>query len=159
MTRIAKFDHQGVPLSHLSSDMLVHWVKVIWAKDCDFWTTQGWEINFFQTKHWHVRTIVHPNINFSHSVIQEFDCFAHTDWMGLWGGDQWGRINSTLFMFWMWQCLFEIKKNNEKLRSCVPWFRWFIAPLANSAAIKVDKKSEVMFLKLLILFVKTLKMP
>ena len=28
--------------------MLVHWVKVIWAKDGDFWTTQGWEINFFR---------------------------------------------------------------------------------------------------------------
>ena len=42
--------------------MLVHWVKVIWAKDGEFWTTQGWEINFFQTKHWHARTIVHPNV-------------------------------------------------------------------------------------------------
>ena len=28
--------------------MLVHWVKVIWAKDGDFWTTQGWEIIFFR---------------------------------------------------------------------------------------------------------------
>ena len=28
--------------------MLVHWVKVIWAKDGDFWTTQGGEINFFR---------------------------------------------------------------------------------------------------------------
>ena len=32
MTHIAKFGHQ----SNLSSDMLVHWVKVIWAKDGDF---------------------------------------------------------------------------------------------------------------------------
>ena len=40
----------------------MHWVKVIWAKDGDFWTTQGWEISFFQTKHWHVWTIVHPNL-------------------------------------------------------------------------------------------------
>ena len=45
--------------------MLVHWVKVIWAKDCDFWTTQGWEINFFQTKHWHVWLTVHRNIELS----------------------------------------------------------------------------------------------
>ena len=40
----------------------MHWVKVIWAKDGDFWTTQGWEISFFQTKHCHVRTIVHPEL-------------------------------------------------------------------------------------------------
>ena len=43
--------------------------------------------------------------------------------------------------------------------SVFPGFQWFIAPLANSSAIKVDKKSEAMFPKLLILFVKTLKMP
>ena len=31
----------GATESNLSSDMLVHWVKVIRAKDGDFWTTQG----------------------------------------------------------------------------------------------------------------------
>ena len=44
MTHIVKFGHQGAPGSILSSDMLVHRVKVIWAKDGDSWTTQGWEI-------------------------------------------------------------------------------------------------------------------
>ena len=32
----------------LINDIKIYWVKVISSKDCDFWTTQGWEINFFR---------------------------------------------------------------------------------------------------------------
>ena len=31
----------------LINDIKIYRVKVIWAKDGDSWTTQGWEINFF----------------------------------------------------------------------------------------------------------------
>ena len=32
----------------LINDIKIYRVKVIWAKDGDSWTTQGWEINFFR---------------------------------------------------------------------------------------------------------------
>ena len=32
----------------LINDIKIYWVKVISSKNCDFWTTQGWEINFFR---------------------------------------------------------------------------------------------------------------
>ena len=46
MTHIAKFGHQ----SNLSSDMLEHWVKVIWAKDGGSGTPWGPTIIFSEKK-------------------------------------------------------------------------------------------------------------
>ena len=32
----------------LINDIKIYWVKVISSKNCDFWTTQGWEMSLFR---------------------------------------------------------------------------------------------------------------